>query len=263
MKVQFGSSSPFHASTPQLSVSSEDTEEKQIRAELDATDAPAAAPPDEPAAITTLTAGNIAQAVGTANDAIESITALREEQRELAALAYANPEVTATHSTYDELIGQISDEIQRISTSATYNGSSVLSGGTYELTDDSRAVNEVITTPSASSLTEAVTYNARSGAEALSTYDSLSSAVTSLRIFSADIGAAQSKAERLPEVSDKPIIETDPEPPPPLTESEARKLAQKVAEQVGSAYGDGDATSELIEAAAGSLSAERVRGLLE
>ena len=208
---------------------------------------------------------DVAGALATATDAIASIKEVREEQLKLAQEA----ESTASQELRDQIntaIGVLEDEVGRIASSATYNGSAVLDGvtGTFQ---GANGETESVQTGSASSLVSDLGLDVSSVADATTAVETLESTLVAVNDFSAGLEAASSKTDRVIERIAKPRVEEAAANADKLaTIEDAESLAAQVAADIRSAASQSSpelSLNSVVDAVTSSLSPERVSSLLE
>jgi|GEM_PF-2406855 len=272
MKLEFSPFQQASGNSLKLSVNLKSAQRSQTAAQLNDRTTLNSEQSQEKQITPTLTASNILQAVDTAVRAVSSIAELRAQQRDVAVKGYNLPEFTKQHTDLVSEFNNLQNEIDRVQSSATYNGQNLLTGSTtFELIDSNKSVNEVISLGSVSSATSSSAIlgglSAASGvANRSNSYTVINASdqnQTTLSAIKANRNSANSKAEELPERAASADINITKVKEVNLGVSEATELAQQIARKLRASLRAPQVAETLIAASAENLDPEKVKSLLE
>jgi len=209
-----------------------------------------------------LVVGNIKNALSTAEDAIADIISLRERQEEITREAAAGPHSSKNSVALDQEANNLNAKIRDIRTNARYNGRNPLESTTYSVSTSAGELRNAVATGAVSLHTGS--YSIKNATNADTSLTKIENDLTSLRSSQAGFGAAADKTPkfvRLPKEEETFAVK-DQRPNALESVEEAQSLANSVAQKVGSALGDEQSTSRLIESSTEGLDLDRVKDLL-
>lgn len=213
--------------------------------------------------------GNIKSILSTKNDVLDSILNLKTRQLNLAREAVNLPYASTLQVTAQTEVSQIRQTVTDLqegsySTQAPRPDGSqtMLTGQTYTYSSPHGEIRDAISSgPIASQ--DASKFGILHPSEATATATIIEGEIVSYRANKTAYGAALDKADQLDPKKTKEVF-TMKETRPNALESveEAQQLAKSVADKLGSAYGNEQTVSKLIESSTEGLSLDRVKNLL-
>ncbi len=192
-----------------------------------------------------------------AAEATKAIAALKSEQLDLANAASATADARA-QSTYDTELDTLQTEIQRVASTATFNGKNAIQGGGITISDESRNIYTGVQVANQSNLATDLGLSLSNQTNADSAANTLERSFLGALQASDGSAAAHSKAQGA--VARGEIQESgDSSGSQKLSNiDDATKLAEKVAEEIRRKYKPSDPEASLIN----ELDPERVNTLV-
>ena len=208
-----------------------------------------------------LVIGNIKNALGAVNDALDEVLYLKTQELNIARRAAALPEVSAQHSQlYAEMLSYA--EPIDLALNATSNGMAVTNGGTYTISASEGEIRNAISTGQIARNYPA-RYDVSNATEGSASAEELEAQFISYRANKAAYGAAAAKADHLvPKPKEEVFTVKETRPNTLESVEEAQRLATNIANKLGAAYGNEQTVSKLIESSTQGLDLDRVKGLL-
>ena len=190
--------------------------------------------------------GKAKEFLGVAENASNAILDLRKLQLELAEEAEAQPAVTARHLTITDSIAEIQTEIDRVASSATYNGRSVFNSNEVNLDVYGENLHNAVITPSAANLTGSLSLDVSTAANAETSVDTLEDIVTRTTVFAANAASRLDYVDGVFEEEVPPSLSAAA-PKTEATTTDIPTLSNKIADQVGSQFSTERSLQQLIK----------------
>jgi hypothetical protein len=194
--------------------------------------------------------------------ALSAVSDLRSEQLALSTRAEGLA-VGEELARINERLGELEEEVARVSTWATFNGTNVLDAALFSSgNSDNSSGSVVLSVADASSFfaTQDVTLEDASAAVALS--ETLTQLSADSARFTSDTSQAQEVVTNTQASSARGLTASADQPSAEEAGALARSIAQKISAQLASESGANPART-LIAALAANLSPSRVQSLLE
>ena len=204
-------------------------------------------------------ARNAEQFAGANSAALDQVRSLTAQQLSYSKLAEATAD-SRIQSEYASEINTLQTEINRVVSSASYNGANPVSGGQISIDDDASNFHRVVQVANNSGLYSSTTLSSLNQNSAATLTTTLKASLSSARI--AD-NAGESRSDNAAEVATATI----PKSSDPTEQADAAlasiedaaKLAEKVAQDIRDKYTPGNVEESLISS---SLERDRVKDLL-
>lgn len=205
--------------------------------------------------------GSIENAISKAESAAGEIEALASRRLELANLAEDQPAVSDYARDLQDEADAIESEIERIRSSATYNGTNVLSGATYQYTDTESDTARTVSTAAFSSGVTGVSLDLQSESGVEDAIENSEASLSAIRSIGSSYSGAKSESIQIAVDEAVKTEDTNSESAEDALQK-AQDIAASIASQLSSADPSSSQAAELIEAAASGLDPDRVRDLL-